>query len=480
MTQFDRLLDEDAVIEAYLQGLNEAALRRLVVDAACRDDSLRERLLMAATAAQSQGLAGLRQVVGQATHANGFIEWCDARNYASRLEDLAELLAQRIKDGMPELVDVIEEAISLAEQALQHIDDSDGEVMAAIHGLRQVHLAACNALHPDPEALARRLYDLQMHGPWDTFHEVLPDYAPALGARGLRTYRQRVEEAWEALPSLGPEHRSRDWSTSRFRLESAMKDIASLADDFELQVAVHAKNLSSPSCFLTLARLFHERERNDDALSWATQGLAAFPGERIDDLLSLAIELQIVLGRHAEAEASAWQGFERSAGCESFFELMGRADRIDRKAILRQRAFDHLWQRVAEEERSPEGHARRTPWERPRRGEIVSIFLREGDFEAMWDAFCGGKVAVDLWERVADARATSHPEEAAALYKRLLPHVVESGARGSYYEGAYAIVKKVRALREAQKQLGMFRDELAQIRLEWKRKRNFMKLLDAL
>ncbi len=57
---------------------------------------------------------------------------------------------------------------------------------------------------------------------------------------------------------------------------------------------------------------------------------------------------------------------------------------------------------------------------------------------------------------------------------------VEGGSRGSDYGEAFAIVKKIRALRLAHKQLGMFGDELAEVRLEWKRKRNFMKLLDVL
>ena len=55
--------------------------------------------------------------------------------------------------------------------------------MPAVVELRKVHLAACNALHPDPVALAERLYGFQMNGQWDTFHEVLPDYAEALGDR---------------------------------------------------------------------------------------------------------------------------------------------------------------------------------------------------------------------------------------------------------------------------------------------------------
>lgn len=478
------MMDDDdqsdgARIEAYLQGLDLAALHRLVLEASCRDDALREKLLMAAALAKSSGFSALRKVVRQATRTNGFVGYREAGGYANRLEDLAALLSQRIDDAQPGLVEVIEEAIALAEEALQHIDDSGGEVMPAILGLRELHLAACNALRPNPLALAGRLYGFQMHGDWDTFHEVLPDYAEALGEDGLATYRQQVESDWKALPTLGPEHYRSEWSTPRFRVESAMKDIARHTHDFELQVAIQAKNLSSPSCFLTLARMFRDQGCKDEALRWAEQGIAAFPHERHDDLMSLAIELQLALGQYVEVERLAWQRFERTPGCEPFFKLLEVAAHIDCEAVLRQRALDLLWQNVADEE-SSDGVARRSWWEKPRRSDIVSIFLREGNAVAMWDAFCGGKVDVGLWERVADVRAQTNHEEAIALYKRLLPHRVDGGSRSSDYGEAFAIVEKIRVLRVAHKQLGMFGDELAEVRLEWKRKRNFMKLLDAL
>ena len=472
-------LADDERIEGYLLSLDEAALRALVFEASLRDDALREKLLMAAAVAESKDLKSLRNVVEQATRTHGFVEWREAGNYANRLDDLAVLLEERIAEGVPELVLLIEEAVSLAEAALQHIDDSGGEVMPAILHLQKVHLAACIALRPDPVALGKRLHDYQIDGEWDTYSEVLPAYSAALGEAGLKVYRRRVEDAWKALPQLNPEDYRNSWSSERVRVEAAMEAIATHIGDFELLLAVGMKNLSSPVRFLELARLFQARDRIDEALAWVERGVAAFPNERLDDLLSRGIELQLARGTHAEAEALAWHRFEMDAGCEAYFRLLEVADQIDRRPELRDKALAYLWERVAEDE-SPIGMARRSRWEQPRRGEIVSIFLREGNADSMWEAFCGGSVAIELWDRVAAERGKSHHEEAIALYKRLLPHVVEGGARGSHYGEAFAIVKKIQALRTAHKQLGIFGDELAGIRLEWKRKRNFQKLLDTL
>ena len=208
MTQKDDWQSQEARLEAYLQRLDVGALRKLILEASWRDDALRQKLLMAATVAESTGLSDLRKVVKQATRTNGFIEYREAGAYANRLEDLGELLSQRIADGEEELIEVIEEAIALAEEALQHIDDSGGEVMPAVVELRRVHLAACNALHPDPVALAERLYGFQMNGQWDTFHEVLPGYAEALGERALDFLWQKVAE--EEAADSGVRRRPRD------------------------------------------------------------------------------------------------------------------------------------------------------------------------------------------------------------------------------------------------------------------------------
>jgi hypothetical protein len=66
------------------------------------------------------------------------------------------------------------------------------------------------------------------------------------------------------------------------------------------------------------------------------------------------------------------------------------------------------------------------------------------------------------------------------VYKRLLPHAVTGGTRGAQYDGAFEIVKVIQALRAAQKQEALFRQELAELRTTWKAKRNFMKLLATL
>ena len=192
-------------IREYLETLSESALREWLMEAADRDAGIRDKLLFSAKAGAGSDIASLRSVVRQATKVSGFVDWREVGDYANRLGDLAQILDERIGDGNPKLVELIEDAIAQAEDALGQIDDSNGEVMPVIMQLREVHERACNHLGPDPVALAERLFRFQTTGDWDTFHSVLPSYARALGDPGLARYRQLVEAAWKKLPALGPE-----------------------------------------------------------------------------------------------------------------------------------------------------------------------------------------------------------------------------------------------------------------------------------
>jgi uncharacterized Zn finger protein len=233
----------DEQIREYLETLDEIALRGWLIEAADRDRGIRDKLLFSAKAAARGDVASLKSVVRQATRASGFVDWREAGDYADRLADLAQMLEARVADGDPKLVNIIEQAIAQAEDALGNIDDSDGSVMPAIMELREVHERACNNLNLDPVALAERLFRFQTTGDWDTFHSVLPSYQRALGQSGFERYRELVEAAWKRFPALGPEAFRTHFDSGRHRVEHAMEELAALSGDVDALVAVKAHNL---------------------------------------------------------------------------------------------------------------------------------------------------------------------------------------------------------------------------------------------
>ena len=267
-------------LREYLQTLSEDALREWLLEAADRDRGIRDKLLFSAKAKAGTGASSLKSLVRQATRISGYVDWREAGGYADRLADLAQLLEERITDGDPKLIEVIEQAIAQAEDALGYIDDSNGSVMPAIMQLREVHERACNALNPEPVGLAERLFRFQTMGDWDTFHSVIPAYQHALGQSGLTRYRELVETAWKRFPALGPEAFRTHFDAARFRVEHAMEELAEASGDVDALVTAKSHNLSNPHAFLELAEVLKHHGRHDDALAWAERGIAAFPGER--------------------------------------------------------------------------------------------------------------------------------------------------------------------------------------------------------
>ena len=242
------------------------------------DPGIRDKLLFSARAGVGSDISSLRSVVRQATKVSSFVDWREVGAYANRLGDLAQILDERIGDGNPKLVELIEDAIAQAEDSLQQIDDSNGEVMPVIMQLRGVHERACNHLGPDPVALAERLIPVRDHRRLGYFPQrASPGYERALGEPGLARYRQLVEAAWKKLPALSHKTFRTHFDSDRYRVEHAMEELTALSGDIDDPVTVKARNLSSPHAFLEVAGLLQRHGRHDEALEWAENGIAAFP-----------------------------------------------------------------------------------------------------------------------------------------------------------------------------------------------------------
>jgi len=465
------------IIHSFLLDKDAHELRELLMDASQQSKPLRDKLLMMARAGGGADMASLKDAVRHATRVSGFLGWNETARYAQQLEDLAKLLAARITDGDKGLVEVIELAIHEAEQALLHIDDSNGYVMPAIMALQKVHLAACVALRPDLLKLAQRLFSFQMEGDWDTFHAVLPQYRTALGNEGMKRYEQLVRARWDELPTLTKDDGGR-WDSGRFRVEAAMEALARTTDDVDIVSEVLQKNLSNALRYLALVKLYQAHRMPGEALRWAQKGLEAFQyGHTTKELGDAAIELHLERNDKDAAQRIAWSRFAAGPHAEAFYELMAFAKRISRKRELEKQA---LWQL---EELMKAGEAKtETPslWSAHPRSELLAIAIREEHSDRAWELYVGGKTAVHLWQALAELRAKSHPQDALAVYRKLLPMRVQEGVPRARYEAAFELVKAMRNVYAGLGQMHKFREELAGWTREWGNKRNFMKLLSAL
>jgi hypothetical protein len=465
-----------AIIARYVLELDEDELRQLLIGACQTDKALRDKLLLRAQTTKGSDLSALKSAARQATRTSGFLDWREAATFGEQLGELAELLRQRIADGDARLIPIIEDAIHQAEASLGQLDDSNGEVYPNIEALQEVHLAACKALHPDPVALAERLYRYQMAGDWDTFYQVLPQYAEPLGATGLARYEALLRRDWDALPVLRPESKD-DRTPNRFRIEGAMESLVRERGDVQAIATVLQKNLSNAGRFLKLAELYRGHGNLDEALDWGRQGIEHFGAQGMNPLVDFCIDAHLRRQDRDAAQALAWARFIHAANAHTYGILMAVAKRLDRQAELSKQALGHLTECMMAEEKAAK---KPSVWFRSTRSELVDIHLQNKQPDEAWALFVGGNVSQNLWEPMAKMRGKTHPEDALRIYRQLLPIQVNAGTGKGRYDEAFKVVLAIQALSLQMGRRGAFEDELAGWRMTWKAKRNFMKLLGTL
>ena len=465
------------LIREYVATLDRDALQELLLEAVELDRTLRDRLLFAARTAQASDLPSMRTAVHQITRISRPLSWMEAGEYGDSVMSLAETLRQRlVGPHAAQVVELTELAIAGAEKSLEQIDDSGGGVMPGILELASVHLDACQQTRPDPVRLAERLFRLQVEGKWDTFLNVLPAYAGPLGNSGLSRYRELISEAWEVLVPLAPGNEcGQSFEPRRLNLAHAMQSLAELDGDIDALIRIRTKDLSSPYCFLQIAELCVKHGRRDEGLEWAERGLRE-SGKNVDSrLLDFCVEAYLRRGEFDRAATFAWRRFEMQPAASTLPALMKVATAIGQNDEIRERALKHLWALIKKEESSDK--SKRDYWQTPTRTELVKILLSEEKNDVAWDAFVGGPVATQLWPRMAAVRGRTHPHDAIALYHRLLPVAVRNGAGSARYDDAFEIVRAIGGLRAQQGERAEFTRELEQIRVTYRAKRNFIKLI---
>lgn len=472
----------------YLNTLSESALKDWLMEAAARDKGLRDKLLLKARAAggggkSSSGLAALRGAVLKTARQSVFLDWRQAGDFAERLHDAANLIEERIPLSEPGLPGIIEEAIQQAETSLENVDDSNGAVQEALHRLGAAHLNACLASRPDPVELAGRLFHAELSAEWDFNPSTLPHYAKALGRAGLTRYRQLLLEAVDRPVAKQPKViglGGLGGSIANYSLERMVERLCEYEGDDTLMLQVLEKDLSSAYRYLQVAVRHLKAGRKQQALDWAERGLAAYSDGRDGRLTDFAIALHRKQGDAKRADELAWTQFTQRPDFGSWQRPLGHTPKAWHKEIT-QRAIALLEQRMQGEERAPKTSARSPAWSRPAaRSELIRIHLHLKPVERVWELANGHAIDGDLWPKVAHMRGETHPDQAISIYRQLLPEAIRRGQGNARYDEAYELVSRIRALRINQRQQEQFRQELAELRREYKAKRNFIKRLESL
>ncbi len=464
-------------IRTWLEGQDTKLLIDMLMEQIRTSGQLREALTLKVARASVRGidLSAYRKAIRSAFHVSGFVDYHDMHGYAAEVNAVIDSIERVFHEGFAEDAMLLSEyALEQATPAVEHADDSDGQFSEFSERLHSLHLAACKEVTPDPVELAARLFAFEMmDSDLDIFYGAAQTYKSILGKAGLAEYRRLAEEKWATVPAKKPGSRDAGYSGKHFRIASIMESLARADGDADALIEVKKRDLSHPYAFLEIAEICKKAGRNDDALSWAEDGLKEFPENQDNRLRDFVAGEYHRCKRYDEAYRLYRIQFIERSGLEEYQKLMGYAKKIDRAASAREDALAFLRQEIESETKSPKARY----WSvKPDHSRLVKIFLWEKDAEAAWAEATAGGCNDHLWLELAKIREKDHPDDAVNVYKRLVEPVIEQKNNHAYDE-AYRMVKKIRELMDRTGRPAEFVMYVGDLRLRHKPKRNLMKLL---
>lgn len=393
----------------------------------------------------------------------------EAYGYTQAVDAVLDRLDGLLDAGRAELVvELTEYAVDCAERAVEFLDDPDGVLGTIAERLTDLHLAACEAIRPDPQQLARRLHAREARaGDLGAFDGAVSRYADLLGEAGLAVYRELAERDWSALAAS-----TGSYDAARLRVRSTLEALAELTGDVEAEVEVMSRDLSSAYDFVRIAERYLRDERYDDALRWALRGLETH-GTADSRLVDIAAEQYQRDGRGSAAVDLFFDALDSAPTLDNYQRLAGHARRAGSWPDRRDEALGRLRAEIARREPP------RYRWQPAADASLlVEVLLWEGDPDAAWAEAerggCSGSVVMRL------ARACRHrrPAEVIPLYQREIESAVGRKNNHGYAE-AVALLGEVEELFSAAGDAAGFTDYLASVRRAHRPKRNLMALLGA-
>lgn len=461
-------------ITAYLGQQTAESLVELLLEVAQRDDRLYQALLLKAARSGGDSDKAFRRAIDDATRIDRYHDWRETRAFAGNVEQVADSLAELLTpESAAALVELSEYAIERIEHALEQIDDSSGDVGGVVHGLGELHLKACALARAETCALAERLFQLETTLPFGIWGFDLAKYADVLGKEGLRRYRELAEGEWRQLQ---PADLQGGYDSRRAMLSRIMVSLAEASGDIDELVAIKAQDLSSAYRYLEIGEILTKAGQPDQALAWAERGLAAFPERPDNRLRDFLVAAYLARQRDDEALQLTWIQFEERPMLEHYKKLQAVAGQLGRWPEQRHRALVRVGEAIMQEASAT------TRWKpqasAPDYSLRLEIALWEQDLEEAWLAAHAGICHRGLLITLAGKLAPSRPNDAISLYRQVVPAIVEQTNNSAYAEAA-RLIGKVGDLMNVQNQSPEFADYLAALRRQFKPKRNFIKLLDA-
>lgn len=464
-------------MRTHLRARGIEALVEMIMRLAERDPTLLESLELAAatvTANDKTLFEQFKRTITEATRTHGFVEYREARAWTERISGVLDQIGSLIEGGRAELVlRLLDHFFARMDEALNSMDDSDGQGGAVYSKACEIHRRACHEAKPEPIALARNLFERELESEWDFFRGASEAYADVLGEAGLAEYRRLASKAWHGIKPLraGGRQTHDEQFGVRYRLGAILESFAAREGDVDTRIGIRAMDLSTAYAYLQIAQLCLDHDRKAEALKWAEEGLWQFEDDPDERLVLFAADLYRRLRRPNDADQLLWQTFERlpSIGLYKKLKDAAKPGKVAADAA-RDRAIAVLRAKLE----PPDAKAR---WSSPREL-LIQLLTSEMLLAEAWKVVQYHGCSEHLLEALAKASEQDHPGEALAAYAQKVERLAGLGGQNNY-EQAGKTIARMQAIRQ---RIGANADHVAfldDFMSRHKAKRNLMKLLQA-
>lgn len=401
--------------DAWLESLDATALRVLVRKAVTETPGVAELVARAYVTATGDVTALRTQVEDVLKPRRKFYEYRQANRYAAEAEPVVRLLVERASRPSPQLLAVVERALTLAVRTIVRSDDSSGTQGDQVRRLLDLHAQVADALGAALDTRARRRLATWLHtfvfsGVQDYFEVDVDQYGDALGTEGVAEYRRLLDWTAEAV------------GEEAFAVRYARGRLAVLDRDPDAIVAVVGQGLTMQYQAVAVVEALDDAGLHDLAVEHAALGLRLPHSHQAGELVQRLVDEATGRG-----DSSGVLELRRTAFTRDPSSTTLNAYRTAAKAT-------GAW---ADEARAAEGVLARTrPWE------WVGLLLHAGRDDEAWTFAVEQPDAVKgHWEQLCARRAETAPAETVPHYRRMITETLATTGRGSYLAAARLLVR---------------------------------------
>jgi tetratricopeptide (TPR) repeat protein len=351
------------------------------------------------------------------------VAWRGPARFAARIHETLAELHELVVIRDPGCVSLSEHAILCVDKALGQFSAADADMDALREEVRGLHLDACGAVPPKPEALAARLVELAEKTDHEWMHDAPERYRELLGDSGLAALDTILTRKLAAMPADSRAALSHAGLTLRAMSES----LARALGDIDRLVRELANDLETPARYVRIACELESAARKDDAVDWLQRGVAAH-GADDAALREALVSAYLHASRRDDAVTLLRDELVRFPSAQLTSELLAAAGE-ERDS---QRDWAHAKLTEAAER---DGDA----------GELVTALLADGATAAALGAATRHAVPVTVRLELARIAAVDDLDAALTHYKLLVTAELETSDRESYGNA----VRHLRAMRKA-------------------------------